>query len=364
MRPKPVRVLFDDQIFLLQRTGGISKSFVELASALDGREDTQASMQARVSINEHLRDSTNSRLPNVSVVGIGRLERPLHAINRRLARRGPFDVVHHTYYRAGRLPDVDPGRSISTVHDMIPEDFPEMFPLGNPHDAKIEFLRRSAGIVCVSNAALARLRAHVDLSGRPVAVVHHGVRPDLQPGSVPLLDLPERFVLHVGRRDGPKYGGDALRAFSALAQDDRTVRLVLVGGGPLTEPERELLPDADRVVCLMPSDAQMPGIYAQALAFVSASISEGFGMPLLEAMASGCPIVVAENEAYLEVAQEAGYFFAARDVEACADALAEAIGRGSATSNRVRFGLKRSQEWTWAKAAAELREFYLQVLAG
>ena len=159
-----------------------------------------------------------------------------------------------------------------------------------------------------------------------------------------------------------KHGDIAMRAFSALARRDRTLRLVLVGGGPLTDAERALLPGAGRVLCPTPADAQLPGIYSRALAFVSASISEGLGMPVLEAMASGSPVIVAANEAYLEVAGEAGNFFAAGDADACADVLAEVIARGSDTFERVRFGPHRSREWTWERAASALREFYSHVL--
>jgi glycosyltransferase involved in cell wall biosynthesis len=319
-------------------------------------------MQAGLSLNDHLAEARSRTRRLRRFQDLRGIERLLHGLNRARTSRREFDIIHHTFYSRDRLGELDPSRSVSTVHDMTPEDLPEYFPRGSPHDAKMQFLRASAAIVCDSQAALARLRAHVDLSNKLTAVVYFGVRTDIGPAVSPQRGLPAQFILHVGGREGYKNGKVVFHAFSQLATRFPQLCLVLVGGGPLSEPERRLVVQPDRVLCLNPSDAQMPGIYAGAAAYVSASISEGFGLPLLEAMASGCPAVVAANDAYLEVGADAAAFFEPSNAGACGAALEEAVSRSDRTSARVRIGLSRSSERTWLRAASEMREFYAQVV--
>src|SRR5680860_273187 len=193
---------------------------------------------------------------------------------------------------------------------MIPELYPELFPKGNPHLDKELFIRSADLIICISETTRRDLFRIYGGLGQPVVVIPHGVGERFRGEADRLPSLPDRYVLFVGNRGAYKDFPVLARAF-ARTRRDRSEWLVVVGGGEFTASEAadlQTLGILERVRHVALADAELPGAYGHALCFVSPSRYEGFGLTTLEAMASGCPTLLASTPAHREVGGDSSYF--------------------------------------------------------
>jgi glycosyltransferase involved in cell wall biosynthesis len=170
------------------------------------------------------------------------------------------------------------------------------------------------------------------------------------------------FLLWVGGRDAYKDFARFARAFSAW-KSGAYLRVVTIGS-PLTRTETELLSSlalTERVVSLTGvDDVALCRLYNRAAALVYPSVYEGFGIPLLEAMACGCPVVAARIPTSIEVAGDCAVLFEPANAEDLTSAIESAVadGRGS---NRVRRGRQRVARFSWDKNAADTVRVYEQL---
>lgn len=355
-----VEVLFDDQIFARQARGGISRYFVELMRAYRSNTtyDVEVGTPRLWTRNFHLLDADlGRRLPT----GLGRRRRVLNAANwyHRVGRRP--NVIHHTYYDLNylRRPHKGTIRAI-TVYDMIPELYPEFFPLGNPHMDKRAFVEAADLIFCISQATkrdLVRVYGHPDAS---IVVTPLGVdnifRPDVQRPK----ELPERYVLFVGNRGGYKDFSVFAEAFANCDLSEET-KLLAVGGGPFGDGEEKFLASlglAARAFRVDLGDTELARAYAHALCFVFPSRYEGFGLPTLEAMASGCPTILVASSAHPEVGGDAALYFSPGNV----DELSRLVGElAAAPQRRIELraaGLARASTFSWTATARRTATAY------
>jgi glycosyltransferase involved in cell wall biosynthesis len=140
------------------------------------------------------------------------------------------DVVHRTFYRSGYLSRGSRPPMVVTVYDMTPEIFPELFPRGNPHRMKKEYVRRAQMVLCISESTrrdLLRIYGAIDA---PVVVTHLGVGARFAPGAPAPTWCPDRYVLFLGSRDGYMDFRVALEAFAEMARTERDSILLAVGG--------------------------------------------------------------------------------------------------------------------------------------
>lgn len=352
---------FDAQIFRSQSRGGISRYFVELLREFDADPALGVSVSTpfRAVRNEHLLDLAPRRF---------RPRTRLDAARERLRRSSRpiagVDLVHHTYYDPAYL-DTGGRPSVSTVHDMIPELMPEAFTDGNPHRAKHEFVRASDGVICVSETTRRDLMRVYDDVTAAVVVIPHGVGPEFwQPTSGP-VDLPSRYVLFVGKRSGYKDWSVLVAAWAEAGLPD-DVELLCIGGGAFTDEERATLAQhglGSRASQRTVSDAELPGVYAAAELLVFPSRYEGFGIPVLEAFAAGCPVVLADTDCFREVADDAGLFFAPGEPSALAAGIGSVVRDAAVRARFVESGTLRAKEFTWRRSAELTADFYRQVLA-
>ena len=269
------------------------------------------------------------------------------------------DVVHAT------SPAIPPATSplVATVHDLAFLEVPELYtPRG------VRFLRRgtdlardAAAAVVVPSRWVGRECLAAGFEADRLHVVPHGVAvPAVDPGQVAALrgrlGLRGDYVLWCGTHEPRKNLVTLLKAFALLVEDGTYLDLLLVGPpgwGAAAVPAPEVAAHV-RVAGFLPY-AQLHAAYAGAAVFAFPSLREGFGLPVLEAMAHGVPVVTTRLSPMAEFAERAGVLIEARDeAELAAGILAARDGADGYGAEGRRTAAGR----TWAGAAARLREVY------
>ena len=314
------------------------------------------------------RASATSAATDVALVRrLRRARRPLHLPNQHLARHGRF--LARPY--------------VVTVHDVIRHldagaEGARRIHRPNRRDRLLlaldrDGIRRAAGIIAVSEATRRDVVDHLGVAPERVAVVHNGVdHATFRPLCRRLLDAP--YVLFVGSEHPRKNLGGVLRALRRLASDRRHADLRLVkvgdpGGGEAPFRRRTLAALAElgldrRVVFTgRVPDEELAAWYAGALCLVLPSHHEGFGLPALEAMACGCPVVVSDRGALAEVVGDAGLLVDPASDAELTEAL-DALLAGGPRDELVARGLCRARRFSWGRAAAETLAAYRRFLPG
>ena len=272
-------------------------------------------------------------------------------------------------------------RYVVTVHDVIPLILPETFTPRHRLVVRMALarVRRQADRVLVPSRAVKRdVVQRVGYPEGRVVVTPEGCEPRFRPvRSERILrdvaaryGLPPRYVLAVGTLEPRKNLTTLLEAFARLRRDgevDADLRLVLAGArGWLDEPifatVRSLgLEEAVRFTGFVDDD-DLPAVYSGAALFVFPSLHEGFGLPLLEAMACGVPVVTSNISSMPEVAGDAAVLVDPRDEQSLAAAIARLL-RDEALRDRLReAGIARARQFSWEATARRTLDAYASVV--
>jgi glycosyltransferase involved in cell wall biosynthesis len=262
---------------------------------------------------------------------------------------------------------------VPTVHDLAFAAMPEVVAdgtLAGLRERLPDTLQRASRLIAVSDATAGDLERLLGVSGRRVHTVHEGLDPrfaaaaerSTRPGP---STLPERYLLFVSTLEPRKNVVGVLRAFRHLAEGGYPGSLVLVGRwGWRTEPIRAELarsPVAGRVVQLdYVERSDLPELYRRADALLFPSWLEGFGLPLLEAMACGAPVVTSDRSSMPEVAGDAALLVDPSDPERIATAVAVLLADAGLRRRLVDAGTRRVARFTWDRAAAATAEVLRQ----
>ena len=283
----------------------------------------------------------------------------------RVARPPKADILHNTFYLPHGLDGRHAGKRIVTIHDMIPELMPRTRRRLDFLTLKQRYVRSADQVICVSEATKQDMLKVYGLIEAPIHVIHHGVSNRFQPGIPPVDFLPERYILFVGHRHQYKDAEVLFRAFAQIANRDLDVELLCVGGNGLSQSESSLLEELgirERVSQRFLSDGLMASAYATAEAFVFPSPFEGFGLPALEAMASGTPTILARATSLPEIGGGAALYFEPGAVSELSAQISAVLNDSALRRDLTEKGLKRSSAFTWERAATETASVYQQAL--
>ncbi len=348
---------------------GAGRYVAALATALAPRPDVDLSLICRRNDSDRWARPDGSTLlarsPNRRPVRLAWEQVGLPA----LLRREQLDVHHAPHYT---MPELARLPTVVTIHDCTFFDHPEW------HErSKVVLFRRAtrvaaaraAEIICVSHATAGRLHEVVDVRA-PVTVAHHGVdherfRPDEPaPGSDAEvtasfgIGADQRVVLFVGTLEPRKGVGLLVRAFDRLAAKRPDVVLLLAGQRGWGSDEvadglaRARHPQQIRALGYVP-DAALPALIRTASVVAYPALEEGFGLPALETLACGAPLVTTSGTAMEEVAGEAALLVEPGNVDDLCSAI-EAVLDGidaAAARERRRLGLSVASAYTWDRTA-------------
>ena len=285
-------------------------------------------------------------------------------------RRRGLDMVHHF---GGTVPIVGVKPAVVTVHDLQPLDHPKRFGLVKRLYLRVMLpwsVRRAETIVTVSEFCRSRLVERLKVDPQRIAVVPAPVDDSSTASDMPLAaavpDLDRPFVLYPALTYAHKNHEILLRALARLAADDVDLALVVSGGpGPL-DAKLDHLADklgvGDRWHRLgrIPR-AVLDGLYRQAVAMVFPSKYEGYGLPVVEAMVRGCPVVAADAGALSEVVGSGGRLVDPDDSELWAGAISELVGDPDARRRLSEAGASRVGELAELDPGTELCGLYDKV---
>jgi glycosyltransferase involved in cell wall biosynthesis len=261
--------------------------------------------------------------------------------------------------------------AVATVHDLafavLPETVaPETLRLLRTHLPATLF--RSDRLIAVSAATAGDLEEHLAANPRRVHTIHEGIDPGFahpQAAANPGPTVPTPYLLFVSTLEPRKNVEGVLRAFRLVAQWGYPGHLVLVGRwGWRTDTIRQELetsPVRDRIVQLDYVDrAELPVLYRGADALLFPSWLEGFGLPLVEAMACGTPVVTSGRSAMAEVCGPAAVYVDPDSPHGIASAVTSLLGDPQHRARLVRLGQERAAHFTWDRAAASTAATLLQ----
>ena len=314
-------------------------------------------------------------LPQVKLVGCRLLPGLLtigHELIPILARQLGLDVLHDPTAVTPLLFGAGGAAVVSTVHDVIPWSYPgnsalldeliykRWLPLKLPHiDA----------IITVSQHSKQEIVRYMRLPPEKIHVIYYGVREVFRPVENAAAHVKARFqvdqpyILYVGNLTQRKNVELALRAFANLHERFPDLRFVLAGPSTFKQTNvgqiAEELHVSDKII--LPgsvNDQDLPALYSAAEIFVFPSLYEGFGLPVVEAMACGTVVITSTASSLPEVAGEAALLVDPRSVDQMTDALQTLLKDASLRADLRQRGLARAAQFSWDETVRQTWQIY------
>jgi len=288
-----------------------------------------------------------------------------------LARKDDVDIIHCLKFV---LPLVKPlpvqMKTLVTIHDLIYLEKPELFPLMTREYWKraVKASARRADIISVpSEHTRDQIFSYYgEEIGEKTRVIPHGVDPVFHPG--PDRNNSDRYFLCVGTVEPRKNLANIVKAFEDFTVTAGNEKVKLIWAGKKGWEDESIFKDIRKrglegkiIFSGHVDDEKLSELYRNALALVFPSFSEGFGLPVIEAMASGCPVIHSGKGALAEIAGSEQLRVDPYDAGSIAVAMKAVSDSGELRRKMIRNGIKRAKNYTWKKAAEELYKVYREL---
>jgi glycosyltransferase involved in cell wall biosynthesis len=285
-----------------------------------------------------------------------------------------FDIIHnpshfYTFSKLGK-------HYVCTIHDLTPIIFSDWHPLWKSLSSRVFFPRlfkNSDKIIADSLCTKKDLVKYYSIPEAKITVIHLGIAPEyrqLSHENVQIIrnkyDLNFPFVLFVGNLEPRKNIPALMKSFTLCKRKQTDLKLVIVGqkGWKYDEIFTTLAVlhiQKDVLFLEYVPQEDLPGIYNAASLFVYPSFYEGFGLPPLEAMQCGVPVITSNTSSLPEIVGEGGAMVNPHDIQGLADMMYDMLSNDNLRKQNIMYGLSRAKMFTWEKCAQETQKVFDEV---
>ncbi len=364
----------------VHQRAGLARYAARLAVYL--ARDHAHRLQVHLFFNAHSGHGPPDALAHLprTTVRMGQHPWRLGALASQLLRRPWLEArlpVGHLYHATEHLLPCLRRPTVLTVHDLIFEAYPQHHTWTNRAFLRVAmplFVRRATAILAVSQHTRQDLVDRYRTPPTKIHVVYEGVDSRFAPVGPPgVQELRQRYspdrpyLLMVGTLEPRKNHITAFRALARLKAQGFPHRLVVVGGkGWLFEPIQRQVEalglQGDVLFAGHVADEDLPGLYTGADCFLLPSLYEGFGLPILEAMACGAPVVCSNVSSLPEIAGSAALLVEPQDHEALAEAVRRVLVEPGLAAHLRQAGRLRAAQFRWERTASETLAVYQEVV--
>lgn len=292
-------------------------------------------------------------------------------------KKDRIDVFHCQYVP----PLMCPCPYVVTIHDILHEVYPEFYPGKLRQLMKLTYpigARHAARVITGSDYSREQIHKLYRVPEDHILVTPYAASRDFERGDTDAdtaraaskHGISGPYILFVGRIEPRKNIHTLIRAYQQARQNDGIKHTLAIGGmkDPLFEEffedvVGEKQPEGVSFIGGV-SQEDLPGLYAGADLFVYPSTAEGFGLPVLEAMACGTPVVCSNTTSLPEVIGEAGITVDPKDVAGLSEAISRILSAGQLRKDMISHGLERAKTFSWGRAAKQTIDVYRSVLNG
>ena len=351
-----MKVLYDYQIFSFQRYGGISRYFYEIIKGINYE------LPLVFNNNAYFNKGIDTEFNFKGKIRIYNFVNKLYSIYALKTKN--FDIFHPTYYNPYFVDYLDNQPFVLTIHDMIHEKFPSYFSKNDEIAKRKEVLAKKASrIIAVSYQTKKDIVEILGIDEKKIDVIYHGssfldINEDLEFSE----KLPNNYILFTGTRGGYKNFNKLIEAiYEFLLIDD--LYLICAGGGNFTAEEMNLFQKykiEKKVLQFNIDDSKLKSLYKNSKFFIFPSLYEGFGIPLLEAMSSDCPILCSNTSCFPEIVGNNALYFDPYSSNDIKEKVNYALNYD--LDDFVKRGKRRLEYFSWDKARKETINSYEKVL--
>ncbi len=394
------KILFDHQCFTYQDFGGVSRLFAELISNLKKQNEIEPVLSVKFSNNIYLKEllpfiqpdkmQTNANwLYNGAFPLKGRLFKLASMINLttsrnkyeilnqqetlKLIREGNFDFFHPTYYDDYFLEELEKQNKkfIITIYDMIHERFASHFKkIDVVMKNKKNLCEKATKIYAISENTKKDICELYNIPEEKIQVIHlshslGGVSNSSESNRLSFLK-DKKYILYVGNRSGYKNFNKFIVSLSDWLNTNPEIKVVCAGSESFSVPEFYLLHKLkikNQVLHIsIKNDSDLNSLYTNALSFIYPSLYEGFGIPILEAFYSGCPVICSDASSFPEVAEDAAFYFDPNKEISILNAVKEVTSNESLRLALSEKGFQIVKKYSWEKNAEEYTRMIKSIL--